>query len=140
VTRVPWLGLCAAGLLAATGLPAHAQGYRLRLETRAQSVAFRGVQLDSIPASQAVAGPGGGSFSPDGYAVDCVIGTGYCFYFRPGARQTAAPSVTSADVTLWGLGVKGLSLHGSARVALDLGDAPRRATISRSLRMRTTRC
>lgn len=102
---------------------AHAQGYRLRLDTRAQSVGFRGVALDSIAAANVVTGPGGGNFTPDGFAVRCGAGASYCFYFRPGARQQAAPAVASLDLTLWGLGIAGLSLHSDARMALDLGDA-----------------
>jgi hypothetical protein len=112
----------ALGLLAIANV-AHAQGYRLRLDNRVQRVSFRGVQLDSIPASAVVAGSSGGDFSPDGFAVNCSLSTGFCYFFRPGDTQRAAPAVTAADMTVWGLGVPGLSLHGSVRLAMDLGDA-----------------
>jgi hypothetical protein len=100
-----------------------AQGYRLRLDNRIQRVAFRGVQLDSIPASAVVIGPGGGDFTPDGMAVRCDLSTSFCYFFRPGAEQRAAPAVTAADLTLWGLGLTGLSVHANIRLAFDLGDA-----------------
>ena len=103
--------------------PALAQGYRVRLDGRVQSVGFRGVELDSIPVSSAVIGPSGGSYSPDGFAVRCAPGSAFCYFFRPGREQRAAPAVTSADFTVWGLGLTGLSFHGSARVAADLGNA-----------------
>jgi hypothetical protein len=111
----------AAGL--STLVPeAWAQGYRVRLDSRAQRAAFRGVTLDSIPAGDAVVGATGGLETRDGLAVRCATGGTYCFFFRPGAELTAGPMVTSADVTLWGLGVRGLSLRANARVAADLGD------------------
>lgn len=110
-------------IVAGPATPVLAQGYRVRLDNRIQRVAFRGVQLDSIPASAAVIGPGGGDFSPDGFAVRCDLSTGFCYFFRPGAEQRAAPAVTAADLTLWGLGLTGLSFHGSVRVAFDLGEA-----------------
>ncbi|HEV8125193.1 MAG TPA: hypothetical protein VGP80_13190 [Gemmatimonadales bacterium] len=103
--------------------PALAQGYRVRLDTRVQSVGFRGVELDSIALGSTVIGPSGGSYTPDGFAVHCPPGSPFCFFFRPGAAQRAAPAVTAADFTIWGLGLPGLSFHGSARVAVDLGSA-----------------
>jgi hypothetical protein len=103
--------------------PALAQGFRVRLDGRMQSAGFQGVELDSIPASSAVIGPSGGSYSPDGFAVRCGTGSAFCFFFRPGRERRATPAVTSADFTVWGLGLTGLSFHGSARVAVDLGDA-----------------
>ena len=36
-----------------------AQGYRVRIDTRWQSVAYRGVSLDSIPVADTVSNPGG---------------------------------------------------------------------------------
>lgn len=114
------LFLLGAGL---TVSPAHAQGYRVRLDSRVQSVGFRGVELDSIALAATVIGPSGGSYTPDGFAVNCVPGSAFCFFFRPGAEQRATPAVTGADFTLWGLGLPGLSFHGNARVAFDLGSA-----------------
>ncbi|HEY3219820.1 MAG TPA: hypothetical protein VGJ80_03740 [Gemmatimonadales bacterium] len=99
--------------------PLAAQGYRLRLDGRFQAVGYRGVQLDSIPVTDTVAGPGGGPTTPDGFAVRCPSGAPYCLFFRPGAVQRGAPFVTTADASLWGLGVRGLSAHATARAAVD---------------------
>ena len=110
-----------AAAVALSPVIAQAQGYRLRLDTRAQSVAYRGVSLDSILATDTVTGPSGGPTTPDGYAVRCAGGT-YCTYFRPGAIQRGAPFTALADLAVWGLGVPGLSARATARLGMDLGD------------------
>ncbi len=113
-----------AALLLLSGMPllsAEAQGYRLRLDSRVQHAAYRGVRIDSIPADQVVTGPDGRLTTPDGYAVRCGIATGFCNYFPPGPVRQASPMVTSADVTLWGLGVTGLSVRAHGRLGVDLG-------------------
>lgn len=112
--------IAVAVVLAAPGL--RAQGYRLRLDNRAQSVSFRGVTLDSIPASDTVSGPGGGPATPDGYAVTCGS-NGYCIFYRPGAEVHAVPISSTADFLLWGLGLPGLSVHGLARGTVQAGDS-----------------
>lgn len=113
-------GLVLALCLAATSVAA-AQGYRLRLDTRYQLVAFRGVDRDSIPADSAVVGSTGGFQTPDGFAVTCAPGTGFCRYFRAGPRLASQPVVSSADLTVWGLGITGLSVRANARWGTDLG-------------------
>jgi hypothetical protein len=100
---------------------AAAQGYRLRLDTRAQGVSFRGVLLDSILANDTVTGPFGGPTTPDGFAVRCAGSDAYCSYFRPGPRRRGGPLTTVADLSLWGLGIEGLSARATARYGLDLG-------------------
>ena len=100
---------------------ASAQGYRLRLDTRFQAVSFRGVTRDSIPAGSAVIGPSGGFETPDGFAVVCTPGSDVCTFFRPGPRLASDPLVSSADLTVWGLGIAGLSVRGNARWGEDLG-------------------
>jgi hypothetical protein len=112
--------LCAALLV--PGLAA--QGYRLRLETRAQGVSYRGVTLDSIPAADAVTGPSGGPTTPDGYAVRCVGADPYCTFFRPGPERRAGPLTTLAALSAWGLGAPGISAHATARLGVDLGASP----------------
>ena len=109
----------AIGLLLLLAPTLAAQGYRIRLDTRFQALGYRGVQLDSIAVSDTVAGPGGGPATPDGFAVRCPGGAAYCLYFRPGAVRHGAPLVTTADVSLWGFGVRGLSAHATARAAVD---------------------
>jgi hypothetical protein len=116
VSAVCCLGLFAAG-------PAWGQQYRLRLDARFQSVSFRGVQLDSVLASQTVVTPGGGRETTNGFAVRCGIAGLYCWFFRTGAIQRARPAVVAMSGTVWGLGVPGLSLRADARVALDLGES-----------------
>jgi len=111
----------ALALLWAMAGPASAQSYRLRIDTRFQTVSFRGVMLDSIPAGAAVVGPTGGFETPDGFAAVCAPGALVCTFFRPGPRLNSDPLVSSADLAVWGLGVSGLSLRGNARWGADLG-------------------
>lgn len=99
-----------------------AQGYQLRLDGQVQSVSFRGVRLDSVLATQTVTGPTGGPVTTDGFAVSCPVGNAYCLFYRPGPVRRSAPLVTSADLTLWGLGLSGLSLRLNSRIAADLGE------------------
>jgi hypothetical protein len=96
------------------------QGYRLRFDTRFQAAAYRGVALDSIAVGDTIAGPGGGPYTPDGYAVNCVAGDAYCRFFRPGPAVHAAPVTATADLAAWGFGPSGLSIHATGRVAGDL--------------------
>ena len=110
-----------AGVVAAT--PLVAQGYRLQLESRVQSASYRGVRLDSVPSGSVVTAANGGLVSPDGFAVSCVAGAAFCTFFRPGAERTGGPLVTTADVSLWDLGVSGLSIRGRSRVGVDVGDS-----------------
>lgn len=109
----------------AAGLPgsARAQGFRLRVDTRLQAAAYRGVTLDSIPAGDTVSGPSGGPYTPDGFAVQCSGGASYCRFFRPGPTVHSTPITTTADLTLWGLGVPGLSVRATSRLAGDLSSA-----------------
>jgi len=113
------LGAWLVGLAAGN---AQAQGYRLRLDGQAQRAAFRGVVTDSILATDAISAPTGGLQTADGFAVRCPPGNTFCYFFRPGPALRGGPVVTSADLTLWGLGVRGLSIRVNGRVGLDLGD------------------
>ena len=114
--------ISAAVALFVFAVPLNAQGYRVRLDTRFQSVAFRGVVLDSILAIDAVVGSTGGFETRDGFAVRCTSGVSYCTYFRPGSERNGGPWVTTADFALWSLGLPGLSIRGKARLGVDLGD------------------
>lgn len=111
-----------ATLLSMPTAPAMAQGYRVRFDTQFQSVAYRGWSEDSILASDVVTGPNGRSLTPDGVAVRCRAGFAYCTYFRPGPALRGQPLTATADFSVWGLGVRGLSLRGTARLATDVGD------------------
>lgn len=110
------VGLCCVWDAAA------AQGYRLRLDTRLQVVSFRGLTQDSVPVGDTVTGPGGGPATSDGFAVSCGEGDAYCFFYRAGPILHGAPIVSSADLTLWGLGLPGLSAHVAARAAGEMGN------------------
>ena len=113
----------AAFLAASAASPAHAQSWRLRLDARAQMAAFRGVELDSLPGSEVVVGPTGGPVSPDGIIARCPPTSAFCYIFRPGQRRRGGPAVTTADLNMWGLGLRGLRVHMNARAGVDLGSA-----------------
>lgn len=118
MSRRAGLALLGAILLC---MPAvHAQGYRLRFDSRIQGVSWRGIAFDSLPAAEAVPQEGGGFETPDGFAATCE--TDWCHYLRAGPVLRGVPWVNSADLTLWGLGVAGLRLRANARHASDLGD------------------
>ena len=114
-----------ATALAGAATAASAQDYRLRVDTRLQVVAYRGLTLDSIPVIDTVSTPGEGPRSPDGFAVQCSTADPYCWFFRPGPTQRGAPATTNVDLTMWGLGVTGLSAHASGRVGVDFADPDR---------------
>lgn len=112
--------LIAACALAATASTALAQDYRVRLDARAQAVSFRGLSLDSIPASAAVPASSGGFETADGFAARCGGGA-FCYFFRPGPEVRAVPATLSASLAMWGLGFEGLALHATGRLIGDLG-------------------
>jgi hypothetical protein len=116
-------GTLAVGVVLLIGAPAavSAQEFLVRLDARAQGATYRGILKDSIPASQVVTGPSGGPETPDGYAANCITGQAVCHFFRAGAARRGGPFVTSADVSAWGFGLRGLSLHANARLGIDLG-------------------
>ena len=115
--------LIGSAALALVAQPLAAQGYRVWLDTRVQTVTFRGVVLDSIPRADAAIGPSGGLVSPDGIAVYCLGSDPYCRLFRPGPTVHAAPLTLTADAAVWGFGVPGLSARVTGRVSGDLASA-----------------
>jgi hypothetical protein len=118
MTRATGLGLI---LTAVCATPGAAQDYLLRLDSRLQVAEYRGIRRDSILATSVVTGPGGGPETPDGFAVTCIPGQSYCDFYRPGPALEGGPLVTGADLTVWGLGLTGLSLRLNARVGADIG-------------------
>lgn len=114
------LRLAAIGIAASVSVAA-AQGYRVRLDTRFETAAYRGVTADSILSADVKADSTGALYTPDGIAVQCLLGARYCTYFRPGPVERGGPMVTTADFSLWGLGVRGLSARGMARLGVDVG-------------------
>lgn len=119
IRRAVWLLALAPAIAPRLG----AQGYVLSLDARVQRVEYRGVEKDSIPLAQVVAGPGGGLETRDGYAVTCVPGQVHCYFYRAGPVLLGAPLMTTADVSAWGFGLPGLSVHATARLGLNLGNA-----------------
>lgn len=118
-----WNGLLWASTwtcLAAGSLTA--QGYRLRLDAGFQSIRYRGYAPDSVFATEVTPGPDGGLVSPAGFAVTCRPGEAVCRYYRRGPVRTGLPLVTTADVSVWDLGVPGLRLRARARAGTDLAD------------------
>jgi len=99
---------------------APAQGYRVRLDSRVQGVSWRGLRTGTIPRSDAIEQPNGGFLTPDGHAALC--GESLCTFFAAGPVLRGVPWVTQADISIWGVGVQGLSLRANARWATDLGD------------------
>lgn len=112
--RLTGLAVAAAALAS----PLAAQSWRLRLDASAQRVSFRGVTADSVPESAVTPGSGGGPVTADGYAAWCV-GDGWCRFYRPGDVLKGVPASASADLTLWGLGIPGLSVRVSSRTLTD---------------------
>ena len=58
-------------------------------------------------------------------ASSCAVppGARFCFFFRPGPYRQGGPLVTTADLTMWGLGVPGLSVRVNGRAGVDLGES-----------------
>lgn len=98
---------------------AEAQSWRLRVDASAQRVAFRGVTADSVREALTSVGPTGGQVSPDGFAVTCSA-DGFCRFYRPGPILRGIPAGAGTDLTLWGLGLAGLSVRISTRTLTDL--------------------
>ncbi len=113
--------LVAAALVGMLGVPVDAaeHGYRFRVESSLQSVAFRGVQLDSLPVTDLVTDADGSLFTPDGIAVRCAPGDSMCTFYRPGPIRRGAPWVNRAVGSLWGPGPAGLRAHVDVRWATD---------------------
>lgn len=116
MTRVAPLLVAIIALSVTTAM---AQSWRLRIDASAQRVAFRGVTADSVLQSLTVTGPTGGPVTSDGFAATC-FGDGFCRFYRPGAELRGLPASAGTDLTLWGLGVTGLSVRVNARTLTDL--------------------
>lgn len=122
MSRSCWVG-GGIGLTIAIASPVFGQQFRLELDSRFQSVAYRGLRADSVPVSDTVTSEHGGPATRDGFALRCWVGGSYCYFFRPGDPLRANPWVTTARGALWGLGLHGLSFHIAASGAVDLGSS-----------------
>jgi hypothetical protein len=115
-------GSLLAALLVPAANAASAQSWRVRIDARAQAVSYRGLSSDSISINDAVVGPSGGFETPDGYAVQCSSPT-WCYFYRPGDLHEQIPMNIGANAVLWGFGVRGLTVHLTARLTGDAGEA-----------------
>ena len=115
------LTLFVLGAVVIGTVPAHGQGYRVRVDTRYQSAAYRGWQLDSVLAADVL--PGG--TTDGGYAAYCPTGAVYCTYYTAGAVQRGNPFFATIDGVLWGFGVEGLRFVAQARLGGDLSNPNR---------------
>lgn len=122
--RTKPLVTCAALGSLLWAVPLAAQGYRIRLDTRFQSVTYRGLAYDSLLRTDVTGGTSAGYLTPDGYAAFCAPAATYCSYYKPGGSLAASPLAETLDAGLWGFGVPGLQLRVTARAVSDLGGAP----------------
>lgn len=119
--------LAVASVIAAMAAPfttLASQSFRARVDASMQRATYQGLSADSVARDLALGDSGGALFSPDGFRVRCGAGD-QCYFFRPGPLLLSMPAVASGSITAWGLGVTGLSLRASGRLALALdgGDA-----------------
>lgn len=112
--------LATVAMICAAAQSAQCQGFLLRLDSRVQSVAYRGVRLDSVALANTVITAGGGRETSDGFAADCAPGAINCTFYRPGEKVRSAPMVTSVALTAWGIGLPRVSIHANARLGFDL--------------------
>jgi hypothetical protein len=120
-TSARLLGIIVALATLLPGPSAATPQWNLRWRTDVRNVEFRGLELDSIPVTDAVADADGRLFTPDGYAVRCPTGSAWCYFYRPGSEVHGVPVSTTADFGAWGLGVPGLRVKASARISDDVG-------------------
>ena len=91
--------------------PMGAQGYRIRLDTRFQSVTYRGLAYDSLLRTDVKGATTPGFRTPDGYAAFCAPAATYCSYYKPGGSLAASPVAETMDAGLWGFGGPGLQVR-----------------------------
>ncbi len=117
-----WFAVMTVLGLASWAAPLPAQGYRVRLDTRVQSLTVRGLAIDSVLRTDLVVLPNGSFLTADGFAVSCAGAAAYCTFFRPGPEVKGGPVTGTASATLWGFGVPGLQFHVVARASGDLAE------------------
>jgi len=123
--RRAWTWGLARGLaVAAMGLPllpttAWAQSYRGWTTTSLQVVELRPLGLDSVPRS-AVLTDANGRFFYEGNEVSCVTST-VCTGYLPLSDERTLAATQDLSLTLWGLGVEGLSVTALVRARARAG-------------------
>lgn len=96
-----------------------AQGYRGWTSTSAQVVELRPIGLDTVPRADAVVDPSG-RFFYGGVEVSCVLATICTGYFAQPDERTLVATQDLA-LTVWGLGVEGLSVTTHVRARARAG-------------------
>lgn len=111
----------AAVLPAALLLPtaAMAQGYRGWASTSVQLVELRPLGLDTVPRADVVTDVNG-RFLYEGNEVSCVLTT-ICTGYLPLDDEHTVAATQDLGLTVWGLGVEGLSVTALARVRARAG-------------------
>jgi hypothetical protein len=98
--------------------PAAAQGVRGSVSSAAHYIELRPLRVDTVARALVVPGPDGG-LTFEGLPAACE--TDICLIYRSGGVDHALSATHEADVTVWGLGVEGLSATflGRLRTHLD---------------------
>lgn len=116
---------CAAGLALGIALlaPGHllAQSYRGWTSTSVQVVELRPLGLDSVPRSDVVT-DAQGRFLYEGNEVTCVLAT-VCTGYLPLDDERTLAATQDLSVTVWGLGVEGLSITAQVRARARAGSS-----------------
>lgn len=100
VSNQGWLAAFLVGALSSADPgTVSAQGIRGELRVDVSAIEFQTVVRDSIPESE-VPGEGITRYLPDGTIVTCVPG-GYCYSYRSGVMETAAPISQDLTLTAW---------------------------------------
>jgi len=109
--------MATAALLPAT--PAVAQSYRGWATTSLQAVELRPLGLDSVPRSEVLT-DADGRYYYEGLEVTCVTDT-VCTGYLPLPEERTLAATQDLGLTLWGLGVQGLSITTLVRVRAHAG-------------------
>lgn len=128
--RLPWAGrrgaggiVGAASLAFAVSLVASgrlaAQSYRGWTSTSLQLVELRPLGLDSVPRSEVVT-DAQGRFLHEGNEVSCVLAT-VCTGYLPLDDEHTIAATQDLGLTLWGLGMEGLSVTAQVRARARAG-------------------
>ncbi|MEO5800939.1 MAG: hypothetical protein ABIZ70_03015 [Gemmatimonadales bacterium] len=100
-------------------MPVAAQGWRLRFDANAQRVSFRGVTPDSVLTGDVIRSDSAGPVTRDGFAATCGFDA-WCRFYRPGDIRSGIPASVGLDLSMWGLGITGLSIRMNGRTMGDL--------------------
>lgn len=115
--HAPWLALAAALTLPA---PSVGQSYRGWTSTSVQVIELRPLGADTVPRADVVT-DAAGRFLYEGNEVSCVL-TSVCTGYLPLAKDRTLAATQDLSLTLWGLGLEGLSFTTFVRARARAGD------------------